>query len=238
MADWTDTYTAAAAFHPELRAYVRESQDAVGLLPAGERITAAMPTILYRILSLEPFVSWQREPDRDNRLSKLTRVFEAYCSLVGRPLFVGRTGAGQVSQGWLRKFYYLLLGYLDATGMDDDDLEDEICPPGRFPVMTVHQAKGLQFPFVFVGYLGFTSSPSPVHQLEDAVRPFRASAPRYEFTQVERALHDDVRMLYVAYSRAQYALILLAERGQLKGQNKPAVGGAGFAWFNQLVPRL
>jgi DNA helicase-2/ATP-dependent DNA helicase PcrA len=235
---WVAAYQQAAARCPGLASYVRRSRQRIGSLRTSTEVLPAMPTMLYRVMSLAPFTAWQSEQDRDSRLSKLTRIFEAYCSLVGRALKTDATIPGVVDRAWLRRLYYLLVGYVDQAGMDDDEAEEDTCPPGRLPIMTIHQAKGLQFPFVFVGALGVGAAPGRVHQLEDAIRPFRLSRPGHAFSQAERAEHDSVRTFYVAYSRAQHALILLATRQQLQPSSRPARGGQGIAWFNQRVQRL
>lgn len=235
---WRQEYQRIVATHHQLSQYVRQSQRYVQQLGANEEIRPAMPTILYRILSFEPFITWQSDVDRDGRMSKLTRIFEAYCSLVGRSIKTDREQCGQISRSWLRKFYYSLLGYLQVTGMDDDEIEEEICPPNRLPIMTIHQAKGLQFPFVFVAGLGIGSAVGSVHQLEDDLMRFRIASPSHQFASSERAEHDVARMFYVAYSRAQYALILLGTRSQLQPTSRPAIGGQGLGWFNQRVQRL
>lgn len=235
---WDQEYHRIATGHHELARYVQLSQEQITRLGANEEIRPAMPTILYRILAFEPFVAWQQDQDRDGRLSKLTRLFEAYCSLVGRPIRTDNNVAGRVSQSWLNKFYYLLMGYLDTTGVDDDEIDEEICPAGRLPVMTIHQSKGLQFPFVFVAGLGIGPTVGNVHQLEDELLRFRAAPPSYHFAAADRAEHDMIRMFYVAYSRAQYALILVGTRSQLLSANRPAIGGQGLGWFNQRVHRL
>lgn len=236
--DWASAYQRGAGSGQGLADYVSRSRDAIRALGPDEQIRPAMPTILYRILSFEPFVTWQLDQERDGRLSKLTRLFEAYCSLVGRPLFTDRHNAGEVRRSWLGKLYYLLMGYLDAVGMDDDELGEEVCPAGRLPIMTIHQAKGLQFPFVFVGAVARGASPGDVHRLEDDIRLFRPNPLTVAFNAETRAEHDLIRMFYVAYSRAQWALILLATRSQLSPCNRPAAGGQGLGWFNQRVQRL
>jgi DNA helicase-2/ATP-dependent DNA helicase PcrA len=197
-----------------------------------------MPTILYRILSFQPLSTWQQEPERDGRLSKLTRIFEAYCSLIGRSIRTDRSQPETVSSQWLGKFYYLLMGYLDTTGVDDDEIEDEVCPVGRFPIMTIHQSKGLEFPFVFVAGLGIGSTPGPVHLLEDDLMPFRSVPPTHQFSPNQRSQQDMARMFYVAYSRAQYALIIVGTKAQLSSPDRPAIGGLGLGSFSHRALRL
>ena len=65
---------------------------------------------------------------------------------------------GDVFEQWSYGFYHLFFGYLSRVGLDEDEDEDVIAPLGLVPVMTMHQAKGLQFPFVFVGHMGEVAS--------------------------------------------------------------------------------
>jgi hypothetical protein len=72
-------------------------------------------------------------------------------------------------------------------------MEDEevVCPAGYFPIMTVHQAKGLDF--VFVGNLGGSVSSSNAHQLEQDLRPFRFNPPVVTHPISASQWHDDIR---------------------------------------------
>jgi DNA helicase-2/ATP-dependent DNA helicase PcrA len=99
--------------------------------------------------------------------------------------------------------------------------------------MTVHQVKGLEFPFVFVGGISENAYPSSTHLIEDEFLNIRQSPPLHKiFTAEDRAKQDLARFFYVAYSRAQYSLIILATTSQLKLQ-RAAIGGKGFTWFRQ-----
>lgn len=113
-----------------------------------------------------------------------------------------------------------------------------ICPPGRFPIMTVHQAKGLEFPFVFVAKIGVQEAPvGAEHQLEDAFQPFRTNPLPVVFTANQRAEQDYIRLFYVAYSRAKYALILLTTSDELRDEGL-GFGDNGRRWFEQQVQRI
>lgn len=236
--EWIKTYTSRSSDYPELQNYVERSKQEIKAKNLNEEITPATPTILYRIFSFHPFSLWQNDPERDLRLSKLTRIFEAYCSLVGRPLFMDNTEKGVVNNKWLSDFYYILIGYLDAVGIDDDEDEEIICPPGRVPIMTIHQAKGLQFKIVFVSSLGHGAYPRGTHNLEEDLKRFKKFSSIYNFPPNEKALHDIARLFYVAYSRAENVLALLGTKGQLSVNNRPAIGGKGFQEFNRMIPRL
>ncbi|MBR8834354.1 MAG: hypothetical protein DSM106950_10045 [Stigonema ocellatum SAG 48.90 = DSM 106950] len=53
--------------------------------------------------------------------------------------------------------------------------------------------------------------------LEQTLAPFRQALYQRDTRQPEDlAIEDDIRLLYVAYSRAQYGLILIGTQDQIK----------------------
>ena len=106
------------------------------------------------------------------------------------------------------------------------DVDEEIMPHvprSRFPIMTIHQAKGLEFPLVIVDvasdymtnhqrnrFRRFPESPSAVQNIEDDFAPFCQIGPlRQTRTGLQRSFDDLVRLYYVAYSRAECVLMLV-----------------------------
>ena len=237
---WVQEFDAMATNYPELSRYVEKGADVIATSGTGELITADTPTIIYRILAHDPFVGYQSEPENDLRLSKLTRLFEAFCAQYGRPLRIDNTNPGELPGWWYGYFYYGLCGYLAQRPLNDDEDEDAVCPAGYFPIMTVHQAKGLEFDFVFVGNLGLAVWDSSSHHLEQDLLQFRHSPPAVVHSIDDAQWHDDVRQHFVAYSRAKYALILVAGDSQLrkKANQTASFGGQGGGWVRQNILRL
>ena len=238
--NWTEEYDSIVLANPELADYVAQGAQVIIRKGTAERITPNALTILYRILSRQPFVDYQASPEMDLRLSKLTRLFESFCARYGRALWTDDTNAGELSKRWCLGFYYGLCGYLEKKGLDDDEDEDVICPTGFFPIMTIHQAKGLEFDFVFVGNLGSNVQDSNAHQLEQDLRPFRLTSPVVINSIDDAKWHDDIRQHFVAYSRAKYALILVASNSQLRkdSDQTASFGDQGGRWAQQTIPRL
>jgi DNA helicase II / ATP-dependent DNA helicase PcrA len=238
---WVGEYDAIAATNLPLRNYVNQGAQTIAAAPANQRITPATPTIIYRILSQQPFVTYQANPEMDLRLSKLTRLFESFCSQYGRELRTDNTNPGRLPGWWYGNFYYGLCGYLEKKGLDDDEDEEVVvCPSGYFPIMTVHQAKGLEFDFVFVGNLGGSVSASNAHQLEEDMRPYRFNPPAVLHPIAASQWHDDIRQHFVAFSRAKFALVLVATDGQLRktGAETASFGNQGGGWVRQNTQRL
>ena len=128
--------------------------------------------IIYRILSQEPFLTWRQDPVRNLRLSKVTRLFEGYNSFNLDSLQANSTGTN-IDTGFLNRFYNMFVSYLIEAGVDDDEDEDVIVPQGFLPIMTIHQSKGLEFPFVFVvTKLGQEGKVGAAQKLEVTLVPF------------------------------------------------------------------
>lgn len=187
--------------------------------------------ILYRILALEPFQTWQKDPIINLRLSKVTRLLEGYHSFKLDGLRSNPSGT-DLDQSFLDQFYWMFISYIIEAGIDDDEDEEDIVPPGYLPIMTIHQAKGLEFPFVFVAQLGQNKGVGSAQILEQDLAPFRQKLyPRTTRKPEELAVEDDIRLLYVAYSRAQYGLILVGTPNQIK--NHVAAPGRDYGKFRR-----
>lgn len=236
---WVEEYDSIVPEHSELEDYVSQSAQTIANKGTSERITSATPTILYRILSRRPFVCYQENPEMDLRLSKLTRLFESYCAQYGREMMTDDTNNGELPGWWYGNFFYGLCGYLAQRGLDDDEDEELICPAGYFPIMTIHQAKGLEFDFVFVGNLGAGVQVSDAHLLEQELRQFRTASTILHSIDATK-WHDSIRQHFVAYSRARYALVLVATDSQLRksGNETASFGAQGGGRVRQAVVRL
>jgi DNA helicase-2/ATP-dependent DNA helicase PcrA len=142
-----------------------------------------------------------------------------------------------IDQAFLGRFYQTFVSYLVDAGIDDDEDEDVIVPQGYLPVMTIHQSKGLEFPFVIVAQLGDKGSVGAAQRLEHELAPYRRDLyPRAAQPPQDLAIEDDIRLLYVAYSRAEYALVLAGTPPQIK--NHVAAPGRDFSAFRRGIPIL
>jgi DNA helicase-2/ATP-dependent DNA helicase PcrA len=196
------TYDSLASVHTDLANYVASATAELKKNP-GAPLSANLQELGYYLLSLEPFSSWQNDPVRRVRLGQLSKLLEAYSSMpvldtvTGKPktfkhkvtgkelglisrgfMRASKHHPGEVVGAWLGSFYHLFLGYVLSAGIDDEEDEDIIAPNGMVPVMTMHQAKGLEFPFVFVGHLGETASISSNHELESLFSKYPSNSAR------------------------------------------------------------
>ena len=102
------------------------------------------------------------------------------------------------------EFYRSFLPLLALGSADQEELPQ--VPPGHFPLMTIHQSKGLEFPIVIVGGLDGASSNWRLARLEEL---FSSFLPYQVKNSWERNAVDAAKQFFVAYSRAIYALVIL-----------------------------
>ena len=88
-------------------------------------------------------------------------------------LFRADPASADIDQHFLYQFYNMFISYLIEAGISDEEDEEVIVPQGYLPIMTIHQAKGLEFPFVVVGQLGNKGSVGTAQILEQELAPFR-----------------------------------------------------------------
>lgn len=104
-------------------------------------------------------------------------------------------------------------------------------PRDRLNILSIHQAKGLEFPMVIVdigsdfrsnhhahAFKRFPRNGGKVHQLEDLMRPFSPLGVERR-SQLDRAFDDLYRQYFVAFSRPQKILLIV-------GLNEARPGGA------------
>lgn len=239
--EWSAASQSAQLNNPHLKDYVEKSVQVIQTNTLPKRTFAEYAAgILYRILSFEPFTTYQASPETDLRLSKITRVFEAFISLYGRSLDADSSVPNSVNSYWISGFYYSLCGYFSEYGMDDDEDEEVICPKGYLPLMTIHQSKGLEFDFVFAGNLGRSVSPDSAHIIEKDYSTYRKTPGGSQHSIEQLAWQDDIRKHFVTYSRAKHALILLATDGQLRkrGNSTSSFSQNGGTWFKNEYPPI
>ena len=109
-------------------------------------------------------------------------------------------------------------------------------PRDQVNALTVHQSKGLSFPIVFVDWRGVGEPRVDSSHLQET--QFQPFSPRNHAltlsSPAERAAHDSIRKLFVALSRAQYAVVLcLTEKDKLAIATD-SIKEIPSIWFNSL----
>ncbi len=113
-----------------------------------------------------------------------------------------------------RHFFMSYLFAMYRLGESEFEDKEDPFPKGRVSFITIHQAKGLEFPVVILGGL-FRQDRGP-GAIEEIVR----NEVKPEGEPLNRISEfDSARLFYVALSRAQNLLILMRHKGQRRIQS-------------------
>ena len=117
---------------------------------------------------------------------------------------------------FVRTFFNSFLYALWRRGESEYEDADDPFPKGRIPFLTVHQAKGLEFPVVV---LGNPRKREAVQEIERIVRPLLERPDGEPLDRI--ATFDVARMFYVALSRPKNLLVLCHYQGRGQHVNEP-----------------
>jgi DNA helicase-2/ATP-dependent DNA helicase PcrA len=191
---------AYAAPHPlalALQAWVGE----IAALGEGESLDLRPADYFYRLLALDPFAKAVKNENAARSLaifSQLLNVFQSYYHY---------TVVTHRNREFLRfHLFNSFLRLLHDGGINEYEDPNRPFPKGHVQVMTIHQAKGLEFPVVVVGSL--STQLSSAKGIDRDLGPFY-HRPRFE-PESRITLFDRMRLHYVAFSRPQKVLVLTA----------------------------
>jgi DNA helicase-2/ATP-dependent DNA helicase PcrA len=168
-------------------------------LKGGETLDRRLADYFYQFLAHEPFASMVSNENRARNLaifSQLLSLFQNYYHY---------TVVSHRNRDLLRlQFFNSFLRLLYIGGINEYEDPDQPFPKGYVQVMTIHQAKGLEFPVVIVGSLDKQlSSPKDVDR---HLSPFYHREPFEPENRI--TTFDRMRLHYVAFSRAEKVLAL------------------------------
>jgi DNA helicase II / ATP-dependent DNA helicase PcrA len=173
----------------------------IAALKEGEALDLRPADYLYHLLAYEPFKSAVQNENTARNLaifSQLLNVFQSYYHY---------TVVTYRNREFVRlHFFNSFLRLLYDGGINEYEDPDQPFPKGYVQVMTIHQAKGLEFPVVVVGSL--SNQLSSQKQVDRDLAPFYQRPPFEPESRI--TLFDRMRLHYVAFSRPQKILVLTA----------------------------
>ena len=205
LADYVDQaiFELARRFTPEdlLSAQLREWTEDIANLNPGQALDLRPADFFYRLLAVEPFVSGVKDENAARNLAVLSQLINMFQT------YYHYTVVTHSNREYLRfHLFNSFLRLLHSGGINEYEDPNRPFPKGHVQIMTIHQAKGLEFPVVFVGSLSKQlSSPK---QIDRDLGPFYHRSPFEPEARI--TVFDRMRLHYVAFSRPQDMLVLTA----------------------------
>lgn len=188
----------------------------------GQAWPAEWPTLELCFTLLAWFPRLHDDPEGQVHLEAVARAiaqsatFSPYRSVILR-------GSGTHDQRSVEAAIRDVFAQLAESAIDVDEDIMPSMPRDRLAMMTIHQAKGLEFPLVIVDvasdfrtnhprtrFRRFPDQPSNVTALEDDLAPAcTIGSLRQQRTGLQRTFEDLLRLYYVAFSRPQSVLLLV-----------------------------
>lgn len=177
----------------------------------------ALASLLYQLLEFPMFAELLDVSLGDSKrtlrsaynIALLSKILFRFEYLYNVTVFTAKN-----QQSVLQSFFNQYLRFVYDGGIAEYEDFDEVAPSGCVSFLTIHQAKGLEFPIVMVGSLNAVPrSQSQSVNLTPYLRkpPFEPAAQTHRF--------DFWRLYYTAFSRAQNLLVLTAHERQGRGRN-------------------
>ena len=120
----------------------------------------------------------------------------------------------------LRQLFNRFLRFLKDGGINEYEDEAEYAPSGYVSFLTIHQAKGLEFPVVLVDSLSAVPRKQYTTLDEILEQGYLVRQPFEPLTQMK--YYDFRRLYYTAFSRAQNLLVLTASEKEGRGRTPSA----------------
>ena len=186
--------------HP-LAHQLRRWVDEIAALESGQSLDLRPADYFFRLLAIDPFPGLLKNENRARNLAIFSQLLNAFQNYYHYNIVT--YGNREVLRFHL---FNSFLRLLYDGGINEYEEPDRPFPKGHVQVMTIHQAKGLEFPVVVVGSLNKQLSTT-----KGIDRDLSSFYRRTLFEPENRiTLFDRMRLHYVAFSRPQKLLVLTA----------------------------
>ena len=206
--------------------------------------------VAYKLICWLP--GFQAEPEHQVWLESIMRIIDGAGMASPYEMRLLQNTPGEHQGDHVRRSRESLVrDALLPIAEDEVEVDETIIPSvprNTLQFMTIHQAKGLEFPLVIVdvgssftrnhrkqSFLRFPQEISSVVRAEEDVEPFLASDLRGSRGTLDRTFDDLVRLYYVAYSRPQSVLILVGNErvlqyGRGQGLSQGVIPSVALGW--------
>ncbi len=216
--------------HEELKKWLKRTSDIFN--PLKSRTNLRLSSILYEcfqfsILSVYLDVDLRDKANQQRAAFNLALLTQIITKFEANERISGLNTSNL--QGILVSFFGYFMRFLKEGGLEEYENFDVLTPPGSVSFMTVHQAKGLEFPVTVVGSMEAV----PRKQFTDLdVMLEDKGLVRKSFEPLDKTKYFDFwRLYYTAFSRAKNLLVLAANE-TTEGRKVPS------KYFQAIYPGL
>ena len=143
--------------HPLAKCLQAFSTEVTSLGP-GDTLDRRLGDYFYEFIAREPFVTFLKNENRARNLATFSQLLNVFQNYYHYTVITARN-----REPLKFHFFHSFLRLLYDGGINEYEDPDQPFPKGHVQVMTIHQAKGLEFPVVIVGSLAVQlSSPKDV----------------------------------------------------------------------------
>ena len=193
-------------------AELKQRVDSIGAFHTSmpENANYAFSGLLYQLLEFEPFKTYISTGIGNGvNNERAVRNISIFTEVLGKYEYYYNVSV--FTQKYIKKntvkFFDTFLRYLYEGGIDEYEDNSEYAPSGCVSFLTIHQAKGMEFPIVMVDSL-YDNVNAYERQVTDTVED-RGYYHRQRFEVTSRIpFYDFWRLYYTAFSRAQNLLLL------------------------------
>jgi DNA helicase-2/ATP-dependent DNA helicase PcrA len=184
--------------HPLAKLLQKFGSEIERLGPA-DTLDRRLADYLYQFMAYQPFAGYLADENQAHNLAMFSQLLSIFQNYYHYTVITER------NRIYLRyHFFNSFLRLLHEGGINEYEDPDQPFPKGHVQIMTIHQAKGLEFPVVAVGSLAHQhSSPKDIDRTIGRFYPRPPAEPDDRITGFDR-----MRLHYVAFSRAEKILVL------------------------------
>jgi DNA helicase-2/ATP-dependent DNA helicase PcrA len=186
--------------HPEVQALLNKQRAEINSLAEGDTLDTRVADYIFSFLAAEPFTGLMADENKSRNVARLTQFLSIFHQFYGFPVISHKN-----LEPLKRSLFSSYLSYLLEGGADDYEDPDEPFPVDHVQIMTIHQAKGLEFPVIISGNMHY-SSRNQLKEMHIRLGNYMPRTPNEPADMIGE--FDSMRLFYVAFSRPQNLLVL------------------------------
>lgn len=172
---------------------------------ASKSVSLDVYDIYYRLFAYDPFYTYMKEESKAKNISRFLELIETY-QMTNQIFRIDNSNI----EKFINTFFYDFIDFIRTQKISEFEEETKIPDENSISMLTIHSAKGMEYPIVFMGsmtdypYKRFYNKLD--NMLENLSKEFEINS-EYEPKELIETL-DFYRKYYTGFSRAKNLLVL------------------------------